>query len=580
MATKLDLDASVIKSLFLGNILEENIFPYPKIASEPAETIRIVVDSVERFMSERHEDYRKYDDKGEQPQEYLDALKELGLFGLIIPEEYGGLGLSNSGYARVVQQTTQHDGSTALTIGAHSSIGMKGLLLFGNEDQKKRYLPKLATGEMLAAFCLTEPGSGSDAASIKTSAKKNPDGTWTLNGEKIWITNGALADFFTVFARTDTEEGKLTAFIVERSFAGLANGPKEDKLGIRASATTTVSFSNLVVPADNVLGGVGNGFKVAMAILNNGRTGLGGGCVGGMKRCISLSTEYAKNRKQFGKSISEFGLIQEKISQMVVQCFASESLVGVIGNYIDSGVTDYSLEAAVAKIYCSEALWNVVNESLQVAGGNGYMKEYPYERILRDSRINMIFEGTNEILRLYVGLAGLKDVGEYLQDVKKSSSQIFNDPIKGFGTLSKYVTKRVSGLSSFGRDRIESTHPLLKEETTIIERYTTKFNRAAEATLMRLGKKIIDDQFSTKRLADISIDLFVSLAVLSRVSTIVEEVGEEKSADERLIARIFVRQAKRRINGNIRRLISHEDKETKALSDSTVREGRYRWDLI
>ncbi len=580
MAPSLNLKSSVVKSLFLGNILEENLFPYPQLQGESAETIRMVVDSVHKFMSERHEDFAKYDVKGSQPEEYLQALRELGLFGLIIPEEHGGLGLSNTGYARVIQQTTRHDGSTALTIGAHSSIGMKGLLLFGTDEQKKKYLPKLASGEWVASFCLTEPGSGSDAASIKTTATQNPDGTWTLNGEKIWITNGAFANFFTVFARTDLADGKLTGFIVERDFPGVSNGPKEEKLGIRASATTTVSFSNVIIPAENVLGGQGNGFKVAMAILNNGRTGLGGGCVGAMKRCIELASEHASNRKQFGKSIGEFGLIQEKLAQMTVHCFAAESVVNMIGHYIDSDVEDFSLEAAIGKIFCSEALWFVVNEALQTAGGNGFMREYPYERILRDSRINLIFEGTNEILRLYIGLAGLKDVGEYLSEVKKSSAQIFNDPIKGFGTLSKFVTKRVASRTSFGRDKIDSVHPLLREEAEILEKYTTRFNQASETTLMKLGKKIVDDQFRTKRLADIAIDLFASLCVLSRVSAIIESVGEAKSEDERLIARIFVRQAKRRINGNLRRLISNEDRETKALAAAIIRDRGYRWDNL
>jgi len=576
----MNLSGSIIKSLFVGNILEENLFPFPELDKDSAETIRMVVDSVEKFMGSKTKELKEFDEEGYQSENYLNELKELGLFGLIIPEEYGGLGLNSTGYARVVQQTTKHDGSTALTIGAHTSIGLKGLLLFGTDEQKQRYLPKLATGEWLAAFCLTEPGSGSDAASIKTSATKNPDGTWTLSGEKIWITNGPLAQFFTVFAKTESAEGKLTGFIVEKGFDGVSSGPKEDKLGIRASATSSIFFNNVVVPANNVLGEVGSGFKVAMAILNSGRTGLGGGCVGAMKKCIALSVEHAKNRKQFGKSISEYGLVQDKIVQMTQRCFAAESMVAVIGNLIDSNVEDYSLEAAATKIYCSEALWYVVNESLQIAGGNGYMKEYPYERILRDSRINMIFEGTNEILRLYIGLAGLKDVGSYLQEVKKSGSEIFNDPIKGFGTLSKYVTKKVASMTSLGRDKIEGVHPSLSEEAAVIEKYTTRLNSASETTLMSVGKRIIDDQFRTKRLADASIELFAALCVLSRVNSIVEKVGIEKSADERQLTRIYVKQAKRRINGSIRRLISNEDREVKSLAASVIQSGGYRWDTL
>ena len=246
---KLDLETSAVKSFYIGNIVEQNLFPFPKIDPEEAETLRIILESVDKFMQPKAEDYRRYDVEGSQPDDYINSLRDLGLFGLIIPEEYSGIGLSNASYSRVLQQTSRYDASTSLTIGAHSSIGMKGLVLFGNDEQKKRYLPKLASGEMVAAFCLTEAGSGSDAASIKTSAKKNEDGSWVLNGEKIWITNGPFAEFFTVFARTDSEKGRLSAFIVERSFEGVSTGSKEDKMGIRASATSTVTFDNVRVPS-------------------------------------------------------------------------------------------------------------------------------------------------------------------------------------------------------------------------------------------------------------------------------------------------------------------------------------------
>ena len=228
-------------------------------------------------MKENQSKFREFDAKGEQPQDYINALKELGLFGLIIPEDFGGVGLSNLSYSRVLQQVCKEDASTGLTIGAHSSIGMKGLVLFGSQAQKEKYLERLATGEMIAAFCLTEAGAGSDAASIKTSATKNPDGSWTLTGEKIWTTNGPIADFFTVFARTESENGKISAFLVERDFEGVESAAKEDKLGIRASATSVVTFDNVKIPAENLLGEEGLGFKVAMGILNNGRTGLGMG---------------------------------------------------------------------------------------------------------------------------------------------------------------------------------------------------------------------------------------------------------------------------------------------------------------
>jgi alkylation response protein AidB-like acyl-CoA dehydrogenase len=531
-------------------------------------------------MAGREAEFREFDRKGEQPEEYIESLRQLGLFGLIVPEAEGGMGLSNQAYSRALQQTSKYDASTSLTIGAHSSIGMKGLLLFGNEAQRKKYLPKLASGEMIAAFCLTEPGSGSDAGSVKTSAVKQPDGSWILNGEKIWITNGSLADFFTVFARTDNEQGKLTAFIVEREFGGVSNGPKEDKMGIRSSATTTVSFQNVKLSASQVLGEEGKGFKVAMAILNSGRTGLGGGCVGAMKRCIAAASKQAVERKQFGKSIAEFGLIKEKFAQMAVQCFATESVVSMVGYFIDSGVEDYSVEAAMSKVFASESLWLVANESLQVAGGNGFMREYPYEGVVRDSRINLIFEGTNEILRLYVGLSGLKDAGEYLKDIKRSVGGIFNDPIKGFGVLSSFAGKKLSQLSSLGRDRMAKVHPALAEYAKVYEEYTQRLSKASDELLMRYGKNIIGAQFPTKRVADISIDLFVGLCVLSRVSALLEAKGKDACAQELRIVHIFTAQAKRRMHQNILRLIQHEDEEMRLLADFIVERGGFPWDTI
>ena len=573
-------DNSAAKALFLGNILENAMFPYPKISDTEKETLNMVLESIDKFMTGKAEDFREYDKKGEQPAEFLKTIGELGLFGLIIPEEYGGIGLSNSAYSRVLQQTSLYDSSTSLTIGAHSSIGMKALLLFGTDGQKQKYLPKLASGETIAAFCLTEAGSGSDAASIKTQAVKQADGSFVLNGEKIWITNGGTAGFYSVFARTDSEKGKMSAFIVERGWEGVSNGPKEDKMGIRSSCTTTVNFNNVKVPKEALLGEEGEGFKVAMSVLNNGRTGLGGGCVGGMKRCIALAAKQAKERKQFGKSISEFGLVKEKIASMTLQCFAAESVVNMVGHFIDSGMTDYSVEAAISKIYATEAMWNVADEALQIAGGNGFMKEFPYEIIVRDTRINRIFEGTNEILRLYVSLSGMKDAGEYLKDLSKKLGNIFNDPIKGFGVLSGYATKKAAQLTPMGRDRIEAVNPLLSAQAVVFEQYTRELAKATEIILRRHGKNIVDKQFAMKRIADVTIDLFVGLCILSRVSRMIEEKGADKCKFEISMCNIFTQQAKRRMNQNLRRVDINEDEEMKDLSDFIVDKGGYGWDVL
>ena len=549
----MDLKASVAKQFFLGNILEQNLFPYPSISEAEKETLGMVLESIDRCLEGREDTFFEYDKQAHQPEEYIQELKELGLFGVIIPEEHNGIGLSNSGYARVIQQSSRYDSSTSLTIGAHSSIGMKGLLLFGNEEQKKKYLPKLATGELIAAFCLTEPGAGSDAASVKTSAIKNPDGTWTLNGEKIWITNGALAGFYTVFAKTDSVTGAMSAFIVDRDLDGVSVGKKEDKMGIRASATNSIFFNNVKISAENLLGEEGKGFKIAMAILNNGRTGLGGGCVGAMKRVIKLAVAQASQRKQFGQAISEFRLIKEKIAQMTVDCFAAESVVHMVAHYIDSGVEDYSLEAAISKIYATEALWKTANEGLQIAGGNGFMREYPYELVVRDSRINMIFEGTNEILRLFIALSGMKEAGSYLKEIGNSAGRVFNDPIKGFGLMSDYASKKFSQLTSLGRESLE-VHPALRDHADIYEIYTLALAREVEKILKKYRKDIIGQQYISKRFAEVAIDLFVGISVLSRVNTMLQSKSPEELENEISISAVFSRQARRRMNQHLRRI--------------------------
>ena len=385
MTTHLRRDQSVAKSLLFGEILEENLFPYPAIRERDREMLGDIVESIDRFLADKREEFKRWDREAQQPEEFIQALRELGLFGLIIPEQFGGLELSNAAYARVLAQTSSHDSSVSLTIGAHSSIGMKGLLLFGTDEQKARYLPKLASGEMIAAFCLTESGRRfRRRLDADLGDAQSPTAAGLLNGEKIWITNGGIADFYTVFARTDTPEGKMTAFIVEAGWPGVSHGPHEDKMGIRASSTTTVSFSDVRVPAENVLGEVGKGFKVAMSILNNGRTGLGGGAVGGMKSLIKLASGQAQERRQFGKPIAQFGLVREKIAQMTVDCFAAESTVWMVAHYIDEGCEDYSVEAAISKVFASEAMQRAAYEALQIAGGNGFMREFPYEQIARD----------------------------------------------------------------------------------------------------------------------------------------------------------------------------------------------------
>ncbi|HEX7624601.1 MAG TPA: acyl-CoA dehydrogenase family protein [Anaeromyxobacteraceae bacterium] len=582
--------ASFVQALCMGQIEEEIVLPYPQMKQAEQETLRQVIASVNQLLAGRARDFREWDVRGEMPMAFVEELKSFGLFGLVVPEEHGGLGFGSAAYSRALQEIAKHDGSVALTVGAHSSIGMRGLLLFGSDAQKKRYLPKLATGELIAAFCLTEPGSGSDAASVRTTAVRQGD-HWLLNGDKLWITNGGFAGFFTVFAKTPDiqKNGKaqLTAFIVTRDLPGVSVGPHEDKMGIRASSTTTVHFEDVKVPDENVLGEVGMGFKTAMRILNAGRTGLGGGCVGGMKRLIALATKQAKERKQFGKSISEFGLVKQKIGEMVVDCYATEAVVGLVAGLTDQGYQDYAVEAAISKVFGTEALWRSSDEALQLAGGNGFMREFPYERVLRDSRINRIFEGTNEILRLFIALTAMNDVVVQLKDVQQSMKGVLADPIKGFGVLSDYAL-RVAAIRApasvadrFGEKLTwKKLHPALQQTGEHFEEATRELAWVSDRVLRRHGRHIIDKQFALKRIADILIDLFVLAAVMSRVDGSLKKSGEERAARELEILRIFARRARGRIRGNLRRVDVNDDELVKTLADDAFEREGYGWDLV
>ncbi|MBT8491475.1 MAG: acyl-CoA dehydrogenase family protein [Deltaproteobacteria bacterium] len=573
---------SFMRSLCMGRIEQDLLFPFPRFSDDERETLQEVTGAVDDLLGSHEKDFSKWDDEGDLPGSFIQELREFGMFGLVIPEDSGGLGLGNAAYSRTLQQIARHDGSVAVTIGAHSSIGMRGLLLFGTDDQKKRYYEKLASGEMIAAYCLTEPGAGSDAASIETKAVQDGD-DWILSGNKLWITNGGIADFLTVFAKTPGEggKGKMSAFIVTRDMDGVSFGPHEDKMGLRASSTTTVHFDDVRVPSENVLGEIGKGFKVAMMILNSGRTGLGGGCVGGMKKCIELATAQANQRKTFGQPISSYGMMKEKVGQMVVDCYTTEAAVSVVAGLIDGGYDEYAVEAAISKVYASECMTRTADEALQIAGGNGFMKEYPYERIVRDNRINRIFEGTNEILRLFIALSAMNDVASQLKQLTKTMKGIFNDPIKGFGVLSGYARKHATLRTGMGeQSRLSGLHEALRGPTAVFESGARSLGTAADRILRKHGKDIIGKQFASKRLAEIMIDLFVLASTLSRVQASIEAVGEEKAGKEIEIAVIFADQAKRRIERHLDRIDDNDDELLKGLAEDAFEAEKFRWDTI
>ncbi len=572
---------SFMRSLCMGYIEEDMLIPFPSQSSEERETLKGVVESVRDLLSRHEADFPKWDRAAEMPKSYIEELKSFGLFGLVIPEAHGGLGFGSAAYSRTLQEIARFDASTAVTVGAHSSIGMRGLLLFGSDAQKDRFLPRLASGEMIAAFCLTEPGSGSDAASIRTTATRDGD-DWILDGNKLWITNGGIADFFTVFAKTEhaDQRGHMTAFLVTRDMPGVSVGPHEDKMGLRASSTTTVHFERVRVPDALRLGEVGKGFKVAMKILNSGRTGLGGGAVGAMKQLISLSTKQANERQQFGKRIREFGLVKQKIGHMVVECYSSEAAVHMVAALADQGHEEYAVEAAISKVYSSEALWRSADEALQIAGGNGYMNEYPYERIVRDARINRIFEGTNEILRLFIALTAMDGVGSQLKELSKSLQGVFEDPIKGFGVLSEYALRRASLATGIRNSAFTKLDARLKAHAAVFEEATQDLAIAVDRVLRKHGRNIIGKQLASKRLADAMIDMFVLACTLSRVNSSLLAKGEEKAREEIQILDVLSDLVRRRVRQNFDSVDRNEDESLKALADHACDAERYAWDTI
>uniref|UniRef100_A0A4W4DUW1 Very long-chain specific acyl-CoA dehydrogenase, mitochondrial n=1 Tax=Electrophorus electricus TaxID=8005 RepID=A0A4W4DUW1_ELEEL len=545
-------------NMFKGKISTSQVFPFPSVLNEDqSQFLRELVGPCEKFFEEVN-DPAKNDVLEKVEDHTLEGLKEMGAFGLQVPADLGGVGLINTQYARLVEIVGMHDLGVGITLGAHQSIGFKGILLFGNQQQKVKYLPKLASGETMAAYCLTEPTSGSDAASIRTNAVPSPCGKYyILNGSKIWISNGGLAEIFTVFAKTPVQDKrtgevkeKITAFIVERSFGGVTSGPPEKKMGIKASNTAEVYFENVHVPAECVLGELGGGFKVAMNILNNGRFGMAAALSGTMKGVLTKAVDHAANRTQFGHKIHTFGSIQEKIARMAMLQYVTESMAYMISGNMDSGATDFQIEAAISKIFASEAAWTVADECIQIMGGMGFMKEPGVERVMRDLRIFRIFEGTNDILRLFVALNGFQNAGNQLKSLQKA----LKNPIGNASLLAGEITKRAKRSVRYCRQSVMSK------------------------IFVYLRKMIIafQPQFVLKRVADIAIDLYAMVVVLSRASRALSQ-GQASAQHEKMLCETWCIQAHDRIMQEIKFLKSGTSKQVfknlRAISSAVVENG-------
>ncbi len=570
-----DLNPSFLKGVFLGEIREDLVFPFPELSAEEHESLTMILDSFRAYAAQQI-DSSRFDHEGQFPDGVRQGLHELGLMGLSIPEAYGGFGAPARVYNRVFAEIGGTDPALCVYFGAHQSIGCKGIVLFGTEPQKQRYLPRCASGELVAAFCLTEPGSGSDAQAMKTTATLSDDGThYLLSGTKIWISNAGYADLLTVFARVAVEvEGKrknrVTAFIVDAHAPGVSLGKREEKMGIKASDTRAIFFDKVKVPVDDRLGDVGQGFHIALEVLNSGRLGLASASARGTRHVMRLALAYAKEREQFGKPIGSFEMLQRKIAMAAVDCYALDSAAMVAAGMVDRGGIDFSLETAACKVFGSELAFRAANDALQIAGGIGYSKEFPYEQAVRDSRINLIFEGTNEILRALIALMGMQEPAERL----KSLGQAFKDPIHSLGAIGEYLKGRAK--RTITKPAFTRVHESLEREAGLVSTLVHDLALGVEAAVMKYGKGILEKQFLQERMANAAIDIFLATSVLSRTTWEIERaerLGGEAVEGHIDCARVFVPMAYRRARRSIRGLRRNQDARLKSLAERSLETG-------
>ena len=467
---------------------------------------------------------------------------ELGLLGIAVPEEYGGLGMSFN-TSMLIADIIGASGSFSTTYGAHTGIGTLPIIYYGTEEQKQKYLPKLATGEWAACYCLTEPDAGSDANSGKTKATLSADGTqYLITGQKMWISNAGFADLFIVFAKI-ADDKNLTAFIVEKTFGGITMNEEEKKLGIKGSSTRQVFFNDCPVPVANMLSARGNGFKIAVNILNIGRVKLGAGVLGGARTVTSQCIRYSAERKQFGVSINTFGAIKAKLAEMATRIYATESLCYRAGQDIEDrmgalaaqGLSDseaklkameqFAIECAIAKVHGSEVLDYIVDQGVQIYGGMGYSADAPMERAYRDARISRIYEGTNEINRMLM-------VGMVLKRAMKGEINLFEPAMA--------VASELVSVPSF--ESID-TSELFAMEKDLVHKLKKAFLMVGGKAAMALQDRIEDEQEIMMNLADVMIEIYAAESVLLRTEKLVSQRGEAACAAQIAMTKIYLYEA-------------------------------------
>jgi alkylation response protein AidB-like acyl-CoA dehydrogenase len=486
-------------------------------------------------------------------RELVKKAGDLGLSAVDTPEEYGGLQMDKVTSAIIADRLARY-GSFSVTWGAHTCIGTLPIVYFGTEEQKRKYLPRLASGEMIGAYALSEASSASDSLNCRARARLSPDGKhYILNGEKMWITNAAFADLFTVFARVDGEQ--FTAFLVERDFPGFTVGAEEHKMGIRGSSTCPLILNDCQVPVDNVLGEIGKGHHIAFNVLNVGRFKLGTGSVGSARDCIQKAIAYAKQRKAFGKTIADFGLIREKLAEMTAGTFVGEAMAYRTVGLMDAGINalgldhsrdmapvrkvidEYAIECSILKVWGSEWLDYVVDEMVQIYGGYGFVEEYPAERIYRDSRVNRIFEGTNEINRLVIA-------GFLLKRAKSGQLPLLS-------AIKKLMEEVVSGAVSFDGDE-----SILSEECALAAAAKKMTLFAAGVASQKYMQALQDQQEIMGTIADMVVDTYAMDSAVLRAQKLANRMGEGASSLAIDMTRLYLAGAGERVESNAKKVIA------------------------
>jgi alkylation response protein AidB-like acyl-CoA dehydrogenase len=461
-----------------------------------------------------------------------------------------------------------HCGSTALFVNAHHSIGPRAIVLFGNKQQQEAYLPKLATGEWLSAFALTEPEAGSDAANVQTMATPSPDGRgYIVSGQKRWITNGGLASVLTLMARTpvpNSKETKITAFIVTPDMPGFQVLEKRmDKLGVRGSATARLAFENMFVPQENILGTLGKGLKIALTVLDYGRTTFGASCTGAAKFCVAGALKHTQERVQFGQPLAQFEMVQEKLAAMQAGTFAMEACTYQTAALIDSGEGDFMLETAMLKVFSTEVLWRILNDTFQLYGGKAYFTDEPWERMLRDARINTIGEGANDVLRAFSALVGMRDVGQELEGVLHAVQMPLG---RNLLKLGRFTGRKLGAMLTAPVVRVSSNE--LEDDAARLGRVISAFGSHVERLLRTYQMEIVDRQHQLGRAADVGTELYVSACVLKRLDAILRDhhLSEAEQNFALLTGRYYLRTAQRRMRQHLAAMWDNDDEATSRLA--------------